>query len=63
MPGRWLSHPPWTRALGDAYAKAADDVLNAVQLMRQRAQASGHLRSTPQQQVQVARHVLTPDPG
>ncbi|WP_184620571.1 DUF3300 domain-containing protein [Xanthomonas sp. 3058] len=48
----------WTRALGDAYAHDPNDVLNAVQVMRQRAQASGHLRSTPQQQVQVARHVV-----
>ncbi|QJD67783.1 DUF3300 domain-containing protein [Xanthomonas campestris pv. badrii] len=48
----------WTRALGDAYAHDPNDVLNAVQIMRQRAQASGHLRSTPQQQVQVARHVV-----
>lgn len=48
----------WTRALGDAYAHDPNDVLNAVQIMRQRAQASGHLHSTPQQQVQVARHVV-----
>ncbi|WDM69442.1 DUF3300 domain-containing protein [Xanthomonas cucurbitae] len=48
----------WTRALGDAYAHDPNDVLNAVQIMRQRAQASGHLRSSPQQQVQVARHVV-----
>ncbi|MCC8619259.1 DUF3300 domain-containing protein [Xanthomonas vesicatoria] len=48
----------WTRALGDAYAHDPNDVLNAVQIMRQRAQTSGHLRSTPQQQVQVARHVV-----
>lgn len=56
----------WTRALGDAYAHDPNDVLNAVQIMRQRAQASGHLRSTPQQQVQVARHVVVtpiPDEG
>ncbi|KLD71338.1 DUF3300 domain-containing protein [Xanthomonas pisi] len=48
----------WTRALGDAYAHDPNDVLNAVQIMRQRAQASGQLRSTAQQQVQVARHVV-----
>jgi len=48
----------WTRALGDAYAHDPSDVLNAVQIMRQRAQASGHLSDTPQQRVQVARHVV-----
>lgn len=48
----------WTRALGEAYAHDPNDVLDAVQIMRQRAQASGHLRSTSQQQVQVARHVV-----
>ncbi|KAB7762964.1 DUF3300 domain-containing protein [Xanthomonas maliensis] len=51
----------WTRALGDAYSHDPNDVFAAVQVMRQRAQASGHLRSTPQMRVQVAEHaVVTP---
>jgi hypothetical protein len=39
----------WTSALGDAYANQPQDVLNAVQVMRQRAQQVGNLKSTPQQ--------------
>ncbi|WP_434031148.1 DUF3300 domain-containing protein [[Pseudomonas] boreopolis] len=48
----------WTRALGDAYAHDPNDVLDAIQVMRQRAQASGHLRSTPQQRVQVVQRTV-----
>ena len=42
---------PWTRALGEAYVNDPTDVLNAIQVMRQRAAKHGNLRSTPQQQV------------
>ncbi|HEV2836803.1 MAG TPA: DUF3300 domain-containing protein [Pyrinomonadaceae bacterium] len=41
----------WTTALGDAYFNQQQDVLDAVQVMRQRAQAAGNLQSTPQQRV------------
>jgi uncharacterized membrane protein YgcG len=41
----------WTSALGDAYFNQPQDVMNAVQVMRQQAQASGNLQSTPQQAV------------
>jgi uncharacterized membrane protein YgcG len=41
----------WTSALGDAYTNQQQDVLNAVQVMRQRAQQAGNLKSTPQQTV------------
>ncbi|MBB5876199.1 MULTISPECIES: DUF3300 domain-containing protein [Xanthomonas] len=54
----------WTRSLGDAYAHDPNQVLDAVQVMRQRAQAQGHLRSTPQQRVQVVqRTVVEPAPA
>ncbi|MFK2901160.1 DUF3300 domain-containing protein [Dyella jejuensis] len=43
----------WTTALGQAYANDPTDVLNAIQVMRQRAQAQGNLRSSAQQQVIV----------
>jgi uncharacterized protein DUF3300 len=43
----------WTTSLGQAYANDPNDVLNAIQVMRQRAQAKGNLRSTPQQKVEV----------
>lgn len=51
---------PWTTALGQAYAAEPGDVLNAVQVMRQRAQASGHLRDTAQQRVSVVRSEAVP---
>ncbi|HUA80891.1 MAG TPA: DUF3300 domain-containing protein [Dyella sp.] len=42
---------PWTTALGQAYVNDPTDVLNAIQVMRQRASASGNLRSSAQQSV------------
>ena len=41
----------WTSALGSAYENEPQNVLNAVQVMRQRAQQAGNLMSTPQQTV------------
>ena len=41
----------WTNALGRAYFSQQQDVLDAVQVMRQRAQAAGNLQNTPQQNV------------
>src|SRR6266849_5236801 len=41
----------WTSQLGDAYVNQEQDVLNAVQVMRQEAQKAGNLKSTPQQTV------------
>src|ERR1700687_834327 len=41
----------WTSSLGDAYYNQQPDVMDAVQVMRQRAQAAGNLRTTPQQTV------------
>ncbi len=41
----------WTADLGNAYYNQPQDVLEAVQVMRQRAQAAGNLRSTPQEQM------------
>jgi hypothetical protein len=43
----------WTSSLGDAYFNIPQSVMNAVQVMRQRAQQSGNLKSTPQQNVSV----------
>ena len=43
----------WTSSLGDAYFNAPQNVMNAVQVMRQKAYQAGNLKSTPQQQVQV----------
>jgi hypothetical protein len=41
----------WTTDLGNAYYNQPQDVLEAVQVMRQRAQAAGTLRTTPQEVV------------
>ena len=41
----------WTSSLGDAYYNQQQDVMDAVQVMRQRAQTAGNLKTTPQQTV------------
>jgi hypothetical protein len=41
----------WTEALGDAYFNQQQDVLDAVQAMRQRAEDAGNLQSGAQQRV------------
>ena len=41
----------WTGALGNAYYNQPQDVLQAIQIMRQRAQDAGNLQSTPQEDV------------
>ncbi len=43
----------WTSSLGDAYYNQQPDVMNAIQVMRQRAQSAGNLQSTPQQTVET----------
>jgi hypothetical protein len=56
----------WTEALGDAYFNQQQDVLDAVQMMRRRAEDAGNLRSTSQEQVvnQGPTIVIEPvDPG
>jgi uncharacterized membrane protein YgcG len=42
----------WTSSLGDAYYNQQQAVMDAVQVMRQKAQQSGNLKSTPQQTVE-----------
>src|SRR6202047_2409831 len=41
----------WTSSLGDAYVNQQQDVMNAVQVMRDRAEKAGNLKSTPQEKV------------
>jgi Protein of unknown function (DUF3300) len=41
----------WTSSLGDAYYNQQQDIMDAVQVMRRRAQQSGNLKTTPQQTV------------
>lgn len=42
----------WTSSLGDAYYNQQQDVTDAIQRMRRKAEAAGNLKSTPQQVVQ-----------
>lgn len=51
--GQMAQNIPWTTALGEAYVNDPTDVLNAIQVMRQRARANGNLRSSAQQSVAV----------
>ena len=41
----------WTTSLGDAYVNQQQDVLDAVQTMRKRAQQAGNLKTTPEENV------------
>jgi len=41
----------WTSSLGDAYYNQEQDVMDAIQVMRQQAQEAGNLQTTPQQTV------------
>lgn len=41
----------WTSSLGDAYYNQQQDVMDAVQVMRQKAQKAGSLKSTEQEKV------------
>ena len=43
----------WTSSLGDAYFNVPQNVMNAVQVMRQKAYQAGNLKSTPQQKIEV----------
>jgi hypothetical protein len=52
----------WTSSLGDAFYNQQQDVMNAVQVMRQRAQAAGNLRSTSQQTVDDQDSTITIQP-
>jgi uncharacterized membrane protein YgcG len=52
----------WTSSLGDAFFNQQQDVMDAVQLMRQRAQAAGNLRSTSQQAVDQQDSTITIEP-
>jgi hypothetical protein len=43
----------WTSSLGDAYYNQQQDVMDAVQVMRRKAEAAGALKSTPQEVVKT----------
>jgi len=48
----WLAgNLQWTTSLGNAYYNQPQDVLQTIQVMRQRAEEAGNLQSTPQEEV------------
>src|SRR5437764_1554231 len=53
----------WTSALGDAYFNQAQDVMNAVQEMRDRAQKVGNLKSTSQENVSNQGQTIVIEPA
>jgi hypothetical protein len=53
----------WTSALGDAYYNSPQNVMNAVQVMRQRAYQAGNLKTTPQQNVSVQNEQPAAEPA
>src|SRR6516225_5123161 len=52
---------PWLQQLGYAFATQQADVFASIQRLRRRAQASGHLESSPQQVVST--QTVTVEPG
>jgi len=52
----------WTEQLGDAFLAQQLDVMDAVQRLRQRAQAAGSLASTPQQVVSIENQEIMIEP-
>ncbi len=49
---QWLAgNLQWTTSLGNAYYNQPQDVLQTIQVMRERAQQAGNLESTPQEEV------------
>jgi len=53
----------WTSSLGDAYYNQQQDVMDAVQEMRQRAEKAGDLRTTPQQVVTTQGSTIVVQPA
>ena len=53
----------WTSSLGDAYVNQQQAVMDAVQVMRQRAQQAGNLNSTPQQKVTTQGPTIVIEPA
>jgi uncharacterized membrane protein YgcG len=53
----------WASSLGDAYYNQQQDVADAVQVMRQKAQQAGNLSSTPQQTVKTEGSTVIIEPA
>ncbi len=53
----------WTSALGDAYVNQQQEVMNAVQVMRDRAEKAGNLKSTSQEKVTQQGQTIVIEPA
>ncbi|HTZ48647.1 MAG TPA: DUF3300 domain-containing protein [Verrucomicrobiae bacterium] len=53
----------WTSSLGDAYYNQPQDVMDAIQVMRQKAEAAGNLKTTPQQTVTTQGQTIVIQPA
>jgi len=53
----------WTSSLGDAYANQQQDLINAVQAMRQQAHKAGHLNSNEQEKVTTQGNTIIIEPA
>jgi hypothetical protein len=53
----------WTSSLGEAYVNLPQQVMDAVQEMRRRAQQSGNLKATPQQSVKTEGQTIVIEPA
>jgi len=53
----------WTSSLGDAYVNQEQDVMNAVQVMRDRAEKAGNLKSTAQETVTQQGQTIAIEPA
>src|SRR5262249_31953293 len=53
----------WTSALGDAYFNDQQAVMNAIQVMRKKAQDAGNLKSTSQQTVTTEKQTIIIEPA
>jgi hypothetical protein len=53
----------WTSSLGDAYYNQEQDVMDAIQVMRQRAQEAGNLKTTQQQTVTTQDSTIIIEPA
>jgi hypothetical protein len=53
----------WTSSLGDAYVNQEQDVMNAVQVMRDRAEKAGNLKSTEQEKVSTQGQTIVIEPS
>jgi hypothetical protein len=53
----------WTSALGEAYANQPQAVLDAIQVLRKRAEEAGTLKSSPQETVTTAGQTIVIEPS